>query len=51
MITNNELERIWKEVVVGYLKALPGIYLEGVRYTTKNLSQDSPSQDLNEAPL
>jgi hypothetical protein len=49
MTGNNELGRIWKEV--GYLKAIPGIYLEGERFTTKNLSQDIPSQDSNEAPL
>jgi hypothetical protein len=39
---NDELERIWKEVVMAYY---PGIRLEGLRKTTKNLSQNSQSPD------
>jgi hypothetical protein len=31
---NDELERIWKEKVVGYT----GIYLEGLRKVTKKIS-------------
>jgi hypothetical protein len=33
---NDELELIWKEVVVAY-----GIYVEGLRETTETLIQDS----------
>jgi hypothetical protein len=37
---------IWKEAIVVYY---PGVYLDGLRNTMKNLSQDTwcPSQDLN----
>jgi hypothetical protein len=38
---NEELETMWKEAVVAYLKYYPGISLEGQRKTTKNLSQDN----------
>jgi hypothetical protein len=38
---NDELERMWKEAVVAYLKYYPGIRLEGPRKTTKNFSQDN----------
>jgi hypothetical protein len=45
---NNEFKRIWKEAIVAY----PGICLEGLRKSTKKLSQDSRSlgRDLNLSP-
>jgi hypothetical protein len=48
---NNELEKIWKEAVVT-LRYYPGIFLEGLRKATKNLSRDSQSLglDLNPGP-
>jgi hypothetical protein len=40
------LEKIWKEAVVAYfLRYYPSICLEGLRKTTKNLSQDTQSPD------
>jgi hypothetical protein len=50
---NDELERIWKEAAVAsFLGCYPGIRLEGLRKTTKNV-QDSQSSDrnLNQGPL
>jgi hypothetical protein len=32
---NNELERIWKEVVMAYSGYYPSIYLQGLGKTTK----------------
>jgi hypothetical protein len=51
-LVNDELERIWKEVVVPNLRYYPNICLEGLRKTTQNLSQDSwsLSQDFNLVP-
>jgi hypothetical protein len=37
----DELERLWKEIVMAYLRHYPGICLEGLRKKTKNLTQDS----------
>jgi hypothetical protein len=52
MIANNELERMWKEAVVAYLRHCPGICLERLRKTTKTFSQDRrfPGRDLNPGP-
>jgi hypothetical protein len=33
----DKLERIWKEVVIAYLRYYPGIFLEGLRKTMKTL--------------
>jgi hypothetical protein len=48
---NVEVEGIWKENVVACLY-YPGIFLEGLRKTTKNLSQSSrsPDRDINPEP-
>jgi hypothetical protein len=37
----DKLERIWKEAVMVSSRHYPGIYLEGLRKTTKNLNQDN----------
>jgi hypothetical protein len=42
---NNELKRIWKDVVVTYLKYYPGICLVGLRKTTKTLCGNSRTPD------
>jgi hypothetical protein len=34
---NNELERMWKETVVAYLKYYPDICLEGLGKTSETL--------------
>jgi hypothetical protein len=49
---NDELERIWEEAVVANLKYCSGIWLEGLRKTTKYISQDSRflNRDLNPGP-
>jgi hypothetical protein len=46
----DELERIWKQAVMVLLRYYHGISLEGLRKTTKALSQDSwwPSSDVNQ---
>jgi hypothetical protein len=36
----DKLERIWKEAVMVLSRHYPGICLEGLRKTTKNLNQD-----------
>jgi hypothetical protein len=41
--TINELERIWKEKVVAYVRQYPGIFLKGLRNTMKSLIQESRS--------
>jgi hypothetical protein len=38
---NSELQRIWKEAVVGFLSYNPGIYLKGVEKTPKHVRHDS----------
>jgi hypothetical protein len=38
---NDELEMIWKEVVMAQLRHYPGICLERLRKTTETLSQDN----------
>jgi hypothetical protein len=38
---DDELKRIWKEVVVAELRYYPGICMEGMRKTMKNYGQDS----------
>jgi hypothetical protein len=40
----NEVERVWKEAVVAYFKALS---LEGLRKITKTVSQDKRCRDLH----
>jgi hypothetical protein len=46
---DDELEWIWKEAVVTEFKVLSSTYLEGLRKTMKNLSQNirSHGRDLN----
>lgn len=48
----DELEVIWKDVVVAYSRYSPGSCLEELREKTKNLSQDSrcPARDSNLTP-
>jgi hypothetical protein len=49
----DELKRIWKEAIVAYSRYYPGICLEGLRKTIKNLSQYSQrpcSRDSNRVP-
>jgi hypothetical protein len=50
-MVNNELERIWKEVVVTSSINYHGILRDELRETTKNMNQESrcPSQDSNPA--
>jgi hypothetical protein len=45
---NNELESMWRKVVMVNLRFYPGIWLVGLRKTMKNLSHDnqSPGQGL-----
>jgi hypothetical protein len=38
---DNELERIWKETLIALALYDPGICLEELRKTMKNLSQDN----------
>jgi hypothetical protein len=38
----DELEGIWKEVVVTYLSYYPGIFMEGLTRPTKDLSLFGP---------
>jgi hypothetical protein len=49
---NDRLEGMWKEAIVVQFMASPGIWLEGLRKTTKIISQDSrsPGRDLNKVP-
>jgi len=49
-LENGEQKKIWKEVVVAYLKHCPSICLDGTKKTLENLSQDSqyPNQYLNQ---
>jgi hypothetical protein len=49
----DELESIWKQVVVAYSGYCPGICLEGLRKITENLSQFTQHsiQDSNPSPL
>jgi hypothetical protein len=39
-LMNDDLENIWKESVVSYMKHYPGFRLEGLKKTIKPLSQD-----------
>jgi hypothetical protein len=52
LIGCNEMERMWKEKSWHNLRYYPGICLEGLRKTTKNLGQDywSPGCGLNLGP-
>jgi hypothetical protein len=52
MTNDDELERIWKEAVVAYSKYYPGICLQGLGKTTRNLGLDSTCllQDSNRVP-
>jgi hypothetical protein len=52
VLSETELKRYWEEEVVGNLKHFPVILLEGLRKTTKYLSQDSrsPGRKLNHGP-
>jgi hypothetical protein len=49
---NDELERMWKEVVKAYFKELSQHLPGGLRKITKIISQDNQSlgQDFNGAP-
>jgi hypothetical protein len=49
---NNKGEIMWKEVVVAYLRDCPGIGLEGMMKTAKDLNHNSrsPYRDLNPGP-
>lgn len=42
---NNDLRRLWKEAVVAHFKKLSCRFLEGLRTTTKILSQSSQFPD------
>jgi hypothetical protein len=46
---NHELERIWEEAAVAYLRYYPRIFLEGLREITNKLIQGSwcPDRDPN----
>jgi hypothetical protein len=37
----NDIERLWEEVNMGYLRYHLGICLKGLKITAKNISQDS----------
>jgi hypothetical protein len=39
LLVNDELGRVWKEAIMGYLKYFPGNFLEGLRKITRNLGQ------------
>jgi hypothetical protein len=49
---NAGLERIWKEAIVAYLRYYPGIHLQELGNTTKNISQDRQpkGRDLKPGP-
>jgi hypothetical protein len=49
---NYELDRIWKKRMWPYLNFYTGIFLEGLRKTSKHISQDSqsPGRYLNPGP-
>jgi hypothetical protein len=49
---NNKGEIMWKEAVVAYLRDYPGICLEGMMKTAKDLNHNSrsPCRDLNPGP-
>jgi hypothetical protein len=49
----NGLERVWNEMGMSQFKVYYGIWLEGLRKTTVNYSQDShcPGQDSTSVPL
>jgi hypothetical protein len=49
---NDEQKRMWKEAAMAYFKVLFLLCLEGLRETTKSLSQESrsPDRDLNPEP-
>lgn len=39
MLVNNEVVRMWKEMILSHFEVLQCMLLEGLRRTTKNLSQ------------
>jgi hypothetical protein len=41
LLTNDELERVWKEAIMAQSRYYPRICLEVMRETTKNLVQDA----------
>jgi hypothetical protein len=43
VVTNNELKSLWKEAVWSDSRHCPGVFLEGLAKTMKNLRQDSQS--------
>jgi hypothetical protein len=49
-MTNDELERIWKEEVIKCSQYNPKICLEGLRNTTRNFRIAGISRDSNRAP-
>jgi hypothetical protein len=44
MTVKEELEKIWKEAIMAYVRYYHSIYLQELRITIKNLSQDSRHQ-------
>jgi hypothetical protein len=50
-LTNNKFYRIWKEAIVVYSRYYPGICFQGLRNTTRNVSQDSRCPGLGVIPL
>jgi hypothetical protein len=38
---NDELERMWKEVILAYSRKYPRLFLEGLKKTRKYLNQDN----------
>jgi hypothetical protein len=53
MIVSDEFERMWKEAVMSYFTVLSQHFLEPLRKTTQNFSQDSQSlaQELKLGPF
>jgi hypothetical protein len=49
ILMNNKLQSMWKEVGIAHSRYYLGLWLEGLRKTTKSFSQDSrsPNRDFN----
>ena len=52
MIVNTEWQRMWKRAIMGYLRHCSGIFIERLRKTMRNRSEDGPlsGQDLKREP-